>query len=172
MIGIVDCDIEIYKHIGDWLPINHYMNNIYCSDLYCNKRIQYLFPNFPVPKEIKPHTFYLNIKRGEKVKDLITYTFTLNNEFIYQWLIQNYLNYYSKAFQDKRRVIRSLCHGPNHDMYVNQLLSLYLNHYELIHCTNKIDIFASNIRHWIRCIKSNDITQACIEKYDIKVHNP
>jgi hypothetical protein len=169
MIGVVDCDIEIYQQIGNWLPINHYMNNIYCSDMYWYKRIDYLFPNFPIFKEIKPYIFYQNIKRGEKVKDLITYTFTLNNEFIYQWLIQNYVDDYYEAFRNKRNVIRNLWHKNNHDMYVNQLLSLYLNHYELIHYINKIGIFACNIRHWIRCIKSNDIIVACIEKYNIKI---
>lgn len=169
MIGIVDCDIEIYQQISHWLPINHYMHNIYCSDIYWYRRIHYLFPNFPIPKEIKPCIFYQNIIKGRDVKDLIKYTFTLNNEFIYQWLIQNCVDDYWKEFQYQRCTLRKLWHRNNFNKcYINQLLALFLNHYDLICYYDEKDMFVDSIQFLITCINPNDITQACIEKYNIK----
>lgn len=170
MIGVIDCDIQIYAQIDNLIPINKYMYNIIKMDEYYRYRIHHLFPDLPIPKGMKAYDFYQHIKGGKDIFALINYVFTLDDQLIYQWLFKHYPKQYGCSVDAKIFTLTSKWHKYNdiiHD--VNELCHIYLTHQDIICHNNSVPHIKLNIKFWIKMVTHNDIIQKCIDKYDIKI---
>lgn len=169
MIGIIDCDIQIYAMIEHLVPINKYQNNIIHSDDYWYYKINYLFPNLPIPKNMKPYAFYQHIQIGGcvKIDNIIKYAFTINDDLLYEWL----LKYHEDLYWSHLLNYQSQFFGWNNNNITNidGLFSLYLLHYDIICYKNKKHIIANNIHVFSTYRKYTDLMRECIKKYDVKI---
>lgn len=169
MIGVVDCDTQIYAQIDNLIPVNKYMLNILKSDEYYRYKINHLFPVLLIPNTIKTYDFYQNIKNMD-IEKLIKYVFNFNDTSIYKWLLLHHSNEYWNVFQSKRTLmLLDIFHDENKIDLINQLLKLYLTHHDIICHNNNVPNIKLNIKVWVKMVPHNDIIQKCMDKYGIKL---